>query len=101
MSFLRHWEIYRVSTLLRERQTGRRSRAHPLDEFPVGYSSRVALHHCPLPLRHRRALSEELSIRARTFFCCEQLSLSGLAHDRGSKCRFRSSAVVVSLLALI
>jgi hypothetical protein len=52
MSFLRHWGIYRVSkTLVRERQSARRSRAHPLDEFPVGYSWRVALQQSPLPLR--------------------------------------------------
>lgn len=36
---------------MRERQTARRSRAHPLDEFPVGYSWRVALQQRPLPLR--------------------------------------------------
>ena len=36
---------------MRERQTGCRSRAHPLDEFPVGYSWRVALQQSPLPLR--------------------------------------------------
>src|ERR1700730_8789563 len=41
---------------------------------------------------NHRALSAELSIRARTFSCCEHLSLSGLAHDRDSKCRLRSSA---------
>lgn len=58
MSFLRHGEIYRVAALplVRERQTARRSRAHPLDEFPVGYSWRVALQQRPLPLRQLRRI---------------------------------------------
>ncbi len=42
-----------------ERQTARRSRAHPLDEFPVGYSWRVALQQRPLPLRQPRRIVQK------------------------------------------
>src|SRR5712691_7621604 len=68
MSFLRHWEIYRVrKTLVRERQTARRSRAHPLDEFPVGYSWRVALQQSPLPLRQLRRIVRETVNQGKNF----------------------------------
>ena len=69
MSFLRHWEIYRVRVplLVRERQTARRSRAHPLDEFPVGYSWRVALQQRPLPLRQLRHIVSATVISGKNF----------------------------------
>jgi hypothetical protein len=69
MSFLRHWEIYRVSALLlvRERQSAGRSRAHPLDEFPVGYSWRVALQQRPLPLRQPPLIVENLSVQRKIY----------------------------------
>ena len=65
MSFLRHWEIYRVNELLplRERQTARRPRAHPLHEFPVGYSWRVALQQRPLPQLPRIAQKQRVSAK--------------------------------------
>jgi hypothetical protein len=80
MSFLRHWEIYRVAALLlvRERQTARRSRAYPLDEFPVGYSWRVALQHCPLPLRQLRRIVSDTVISGKNF-------LSGQPYGRSVK----------------
>jgi hypothetical protein len=71
MSFLRHWKIYRVRALLllvRERHTARRSRAHPLDEFPVGYSWRVALQQCPLPLRQPPRIVRETVNQGKIFF---------------------------------
>src|SRR6266851_686685 len=80
MSFLRHWEIYRVRTprLVRERQTARRSRAHPLDEFPVGYFWRVALQHCPLPLRQPPRIVRETVNEGKNF-------LSGQPNGRSVK----------------
>jgi hypothetical protein len=80
MSFLRHWEIYRVAALplVRERQTARRSRAHPLDEFPVGYSWRVALQHCPLPLRQLPHIVGETVNQGKIF-------LSGQPNGRSVK----------------
>jgi hypothetical protein len=78
MSFLRHWEIYRVRiTLVRERQIARRSRA-PLDEFPVAYSWRVALQHCPLPLRQSPRIVRETASSGKDF-------LSGQPNGRGVK----------------
>ena len=79
MSFLRHWEIYRVrKTLVRERQTARRSRAHPLDEFPAGYSWRVALQQCPLPLRQLPRIVSDTVSSGKNF-------LSGQPNDRSVK----------------
>ncbi len=79
MSFLRHWEIYRTGTLLvRERQTARRSRPHPFDEFPVGYSWRVALQQCPLPLRQPRRIVSETVNQGKNF-------LSGQSTGRSVK----------------
>jgi hypothetical protein len=78
MSFLRHWEIYRVRRLVREQQTARRSRAHPLDEFPVGYSWRVALQQCPLPLRQPSRIVGETVNQGKNF-------LSGQPNGRSVK----------------
>jgi len=84
MSFLRHWEIYRVRALVRERQTARRSRAHPLDEFPVGYSWRVALQQCPLPLRQPPRIVSGTVISGKNF-------LSRQPSDRSVKDFYLSS----------
>ncbi len=52
---------------MRERQTARRSRAHPLDEFPVGYSWRVALQQSPLPLRQLRRIVRKTINQGKNF----------------------------------
>ena len=53
---------------MRERQTGHRSRAHPLDEFPVGYSSRVALQQRPFPLRQPPRIVSGTFNQGKNFF---------------------------------
>lgn len=68
MSFLRDKGIYRSDERLGERQIDRRSPAHRLDEFPVGYSWRVALQHCPLPLHQPRLIVRERSVEGKNFF---------------------------------
>jgi len=73
MSFLRHKGIFRSDALLRlrERQASRdanRSQAHRLDEFPAGYSWRVALQQSPLPLHQPRLIVWQLSVEGKNFF---------------------------------
>jgi hypothetical protein len=63
---------------VRERQIVRRSRAHPLDEFPVGYSWRVALQQRPLPLRQLRRIVRETVNQGKNF-------LSGQPNARSVK----------------
>jgi len=69
MSFLRHWEIYRSDEgwRLRERQSDRRPLAHRVDEFPVGYSWRVALQQSPLPLYQLWLIVETQSAEGKNF----------------------------------
>ena len=75
MSFLRHREIYQADYLLlkddplslRERQLGYRSLAHRPDEFPAGYSWRVALQHCPIPLHKPPPIVRERSVDCKDF----------------------------------
>ena len=70
MSFLRHWEIYRSDEWLdlRERRRKPPLPAHRLDEFPIGYSWRVALQHCPFPLHRSRLIVEQRSIDGKNYF---------------------------------
>jgi len=73
MSFLRHKGIFQSDELLklRERLTIRcssRSQAHRLDEFPVGYSWRVALQRSPLPLHQPRLILRQRSVEGKNFF---------------------------------
>jgi len=73
MSFLRHKGIFQSDALLelRERQATRgtgRSQAHRLDEFPVGYSWRVALQQSPLPLHQPRLIVMQRSVEGKNFF---------------------------------
>jgi len=70
MSFLRHREIYRSDEGLLEweRQSLPPLPAHRLDEFPVGYSWRVALQHCPLPLHQPRLIVGERSVEGKNYF---------------------------------
>ena len=73
MSFLRHKGIFQSDELSRsrERLTIRctsRSQAHRLDEFPTGYSWRVALRQSPLPLRRSRLILGQKSVDGKDFF---------------------------------
>ena len=73
MSFLRHKGIFQSDELLRlrERLTIRctsRSQAHRLDEFPAGYSWRVALQQSPLPLHQPRLILRQRSVEGKNFF---------------------------------
>ena len=75
MSFLRHREIYQVlescspDELLSERaRPSGHALTHRLDESPVGYSWRVALQHCSLPLHQPRLIVGERSVEGKTFF---------------------------------
>jgi hypothetical protein len=67
MSFLRHKEIYRSDEGLRGRQHAR-PRPHRLDEFPVGYSWRVALQQSPLPLHQPRLIVRKHSVEGKNHF---------------------------------
>ena len=69
MSFLRHKEIYRDhGTLLRGQQAPCRPRSHRHDEFPVGYSWRVALQQSPLPLRQPPLIVRNISTLSQVLF---------------------------------
>ena len=73
MSFLRHKGIFQSDELLRfrERLTIRctsRSQAHRLDEFPAGYSWRVALRQSLLPLHQPRLIVAQRSVEGKNFF---------------------------------
>jgi hypothetical protein len=69
MSFLRHQETHQS-----DRQLSKRARpeghalAHRDDESTVGYSWRVALQHCPLPLHQPRLIVGERSVEGKNFF---------------------------------
>ena len=69
MSFLRHKEIYRSdgAEILRGRQGELSPPAHRVDEFPVGYSWRVALQQSPLPLRQPRLIVQNRSVDGNHF----------------------------------
>lgn len=70
MSFPRHKEIYRSDEglRLRERQDTCRPRPHRVDEFPVGYSWRVALQQSPLPLHQPRLILRKQSVEGKYSF---------------------------------
>ena len=70
MSFLRHREIYRSDEGLMEweRQRLLSPPAHRLDEFPVGYSWRVALRQSSLPLHQPRLIVRERSVEGKNYF---------------------------------
>jgi len=75
MSFLRHREPHQLDEELqandllneRARPVGH-ALAHRADESPVGYSWRVALQHCPLPLHQPRLILRERSVEGKNFF---------------------------------
>ena len=68
MSFLRHRETHQPDEQLsnRARLEGH-ALAHRCDESPVGYSWRVALQHCPLPLHQPRLIVGERSVEGKNF----------------------------------
>ena len=70
MSFTRHKEIYRSDTSGRSkgRQLSLSPLPHRLDEFPVGYSWRVALQQSPLPLYQPRLILRLRSVDGKNFF---------------------------------
>ena len=70
MSFLRHREIYRSDEVFAEweRQSLLPPPAHRLDEFPVGYSWRVALRQSSLPLHQPRLIVGERSVEGKYYF---------------------------------
>jgi len=69
MSFLRHKEIYQSDEPLSERaRLCGHALAHRLDEFPVGYSWRVALQQRPLPLRQPLPILQKPSRYAKHYF---------------------------------
>ena len=72
MSFWRHKEIYQSDEQERQRAQSRDNRnhalAHRLDEFPVGYSWRVALQQSSLPLHQPRLIVRERSVEGKNFF---------------------------------
>ena len=70
MSFLRDREIYRsdVRIMEWERQPLLPLPAHRVDEFPVGYSWRVALQQSPLPLHQPRLIVYMQSVEGKVFF---------------------------------
>jgi hypothetical protein len=88
MSFLRHRGIFQSDELfrLRERQAmvTRRSQPHRLDEFPVGYSWRVALQQSPLPLHQPRPIVKQRSVEGKNFFRPGAVWLNSLSHSRGA-----------------
>jgi len=69
MSFLRHQGIYRYdrSVIVRGRQRTLPPSAHRVDEFPTGYSWRVALQQSPLPLHRSRLILIERSVDGKNF----------------------------------
>jgi hypothetical protein len=70
MSFLRHMEIYRLDQASEgwERQGVLPLPAHRVDEFPVGYSWRVALQQSPLPLHQPRLIVMKESVDGNNVF---------------------------------
>src|SRR6516225_6051710 len=71
MSFLRHRGIYQSDELKRRAQSRlsrNHARAHRLDEFPVGYSWRVALQQSPLPLHQPPLILRELCGQKQELF---------------------------------
>jgi len=70
MSFRRHKEIYRsdIAGRSKGRQLPLSPLPHRLDEFPVGYSWRVALQQSPLPLYQPRLIVSLRSVEGKNFF---------------------------------
>jgi len=85
MSFLRHQETHQSDQRFtkRARPLGH-ALAHRADESPVGYSWRVALQHCPLPLHQPRLIVGERSVEGKNFFHPVDESLNWLSHSRGA-----------------
>jgi len=85
MSFLRHRETHQSDAHLRKRaRPVGHALAHRGDESPVGYSWRVALQHCPLPLHQPRLIVREPSVEGKSFFNPAGESLNFLSHSRGA-----------------
>jgi hypothetical protein len=69
MSFLRHWENYRHHQIwVRKRQPELTPPPHRVDEYPVGYSWRVALQQSPLPLHQLRLILAMQSVDGKNCF---------------------------------
>jgi len=84
MSFIRHRETHQSDEHLRKRaRLVGHALAHRGDESPVGYSWRVALQHCPLPLHQPRLIVRERSVEGKNFFNPAGESLNFLSHSRG------------------
>jgi len=85
MSFLRHQETHQSDQRFtkRARPLGH-ALAHRVDESPVGYSWRVALQHCPLPLHQPRLIVGERSVEGKNFFHPVDESLNWLSHSWGA-----------------
>jgi hypothetical protein len=91
MSFLRHREPHQADERLKmSKLLNKRARpfghalAHPADESPVGYSWRVALQHCPLPLHQPRLILSKRSVEGNNFFDPVLLWLNFLSHPWGA-----------------
>ena len=91
MSFLRHREPHQADEQLKSSElSDERARpfghalAHPADESPVGYSWRVALQHCPLPLHQPRLIVSKRSVEGNNFFDPVRLWLNFLSHSWGA-----------------
>jgi hypothetical protein len=94
MSFLRHGEIFRSDDLLYSRRSLHRGYvelyggsgrelsppAHRLDEFPVGYSWRVALQQSPLPLHQPELIVGKWSLEGKNYFASHRLPERCRAH---------------------
>jgi hypothetical protein len=69
MSFLRHRETHQPDEQLRKRARPEgHALTHRCDESPVGYSWRVALQHCPLPLHQPRLIVGQRSVEGKNVF---------------------------------
>ena len=91
MSFLRHREPHQADEQLKSSELlDERARpfghalAHPADESLVGYSWRVALQHCPLPLHQPRLIVSKRSVENNNFFDPVRLWLNFLSHSWGA-----------------
>src|SRR5215470_11029115 len=86
MSFRRHMEIYRIDGVSEcwERQAELSLPAHRIDEFPVGYSWRVALQQSPLPLHQPRLILLRRSVEGKNNQSPRLEGLNSVSHSRGA-----------------
>jgi hypothetical protein len=86
MSFLRHGEIYRSDGNWGKTGSGSSRRPQPvigLDEFPAGYSWRVALQQSPRPLSQPQPYSQSSTSLYNAFAANGKMSLNCLSQPRG------------------